>query len=170
PDGSSDEDDDDEDGGFDCPFEIKAEKSPFGPGTVYTTNEEVHHSVTYPEKYFNRGEGLKDLTLDEYLRLVRIERIRGEDKDEDKQPKTKLLNKSGYMLSYDIHKTRTLRSFQLATGTLTPRCRGHEWLFLGLGVECFSVRKRLTGRRHLRGSFLFPFLFPLRSMSRVHLS
>lgn len=83
PDGSSDEDDE---GGFDCPFEIKAEKSPFGPGTVYTTNEEVHHSVTYPEKYFNRGEGLKDLTLDEYLRLVRIERIRGEDKDEDKQP------------------------------------------------------------------------------------
>ena len=38
--------------------------------------------------------------------------------------KTKLLNKSGYMLSKRYPQTRTLRSFQLATGTLTPRCPG----------------------------------------------
>ena len=87
-DGSDDDEDEAErDESFDCPFELNAEKSPFGPGTVYTTREDVHHSITYPEKYFNRGEELKELTLDEYLRLVRIERIKDEDEDEEDDEK-----------------------------------------------------------------------------------
>jgi len=72
PDDEADSDDESEDANdrFDCPFELKAERCPFGPGNVYMDNEEQYHSVTFPEMYFNRGKALEKLTLDEYLRVI----------------------------------------------------------------------------------------------------
>ncbi|EJK52688.1 hypothetical protein THAOC_28009, partial [Thalassiosira oceanica] len=54
------------------------------------------------------------------------------------------------------------RSFIVDTDT---KMSGDMNVFLGLGAVCFSVRKRLTGRRHLRGSVLFPFLSTFRYMT-----